>query len=145
MSISFLAQCCHLQSIVLPCHEIIIISFHVILPLDKCYCHYFADRAEKHYLGISWPRRDLNSNLSDSKNFDSYTLERERKPRHWSCQFPSVPQHQVHVVPDPERPCVLSLPGSTSSRCWQESSCTEDAVPPSLPTTRPDGAAHGYQ
>lgn len=145
MSISFLAQCCHLQSIVLPRHRIIIISFHVILPLDKCHCHYFADRAEKHYLGIRWPRRVLNSNLSDSKNFDSYTLERERKPRHRSHQFPSVPQYQVHVVPDPERPCVLSLPGSTSSRCWQELSHTAGAVPPSLTNTHPDGAAHGYQ
>lgn len=77
----------------------IIISFHVIFPVDKCHCHHFADEADRHYLDIRWPESDLNSNLSVSKNFDSYLLKRERNPRHRNDPFPSVPQSQVHVFP----------------------------------------------
>lgn len=114
MNISFPAAYYCLWRILLPSYEIIIISFYVHTPssLDKCHCHCLADAAEKHYMGSRCPRRYLDSNLSDSKNFYSDTLERKKKPSHRCHLSPPLPQSHAHVFSEPERSfaCILNPP-----------------------------------
>lgn len=93
----------------MPRHEVIIISFYDCTSsnLDKCHYHCPSAAAEKQ-MSSRGPRRNLYSNLSDSKNFNSYW--RGRKHLATDAIHPLFPQSHAHVFPAPERPfaCILN-------------------------------------